>query len=103
MARKITEQSVEAFLNGQRFRKGNTQVIIYSDGIICLVLHGNIIARRTEGENDIEISCAGWWSNTTKERLNGLLDNIGRPRIYQRDFVWYRGEQEVPYDQFFSV
>lgn len=85
-ARKITEDSVQAFLEGRDFRRANTVV---KDGV--LYLHNNAIARR--GPHGIEISNAGWTSATTKERLNGLLDALGLPRIYQQNFEWIMREE----------
>lgn len=35
-----------------------------------LTLHGNVIARH--GAMGLEVTLAGWNSNTTRERLNGL-------------------------------
>lgn len=52
-----------------------------------IFLHGNLIARKTN--LGIEITSAGWQTTTTKERLNGLLDQIGVGRIYQKNFNWY--------------
>ena len=63
--RKITREAVDHFNNGTSYRNGNTTV---AKGIY--MLHGNIIAEKWEG--DIYISLAGWNTNTTRERLNGL-------------------------------
>ena len=38
----------------------------------------------------LSISNAGWQSNTTKERLNGL-PNVG---IYQKNWQWYLNGNE---------
>jgi len=75
--RKITEQSISAFNNNKAFNSGNTAV--YVDGNNTLLrLHGNLIAKKEAGA--LSISCGGWMSNTTKERLNGL-DGVS---IYQK-------------------
>jgi hypothetical protein len=83
--RRITQESINSFNNGQSFKKGNTAVII--DGnIVRLSLHGNVIASRNINEPDyITITNCGWSTNTTKERLNGL-DGVS---IVQKDFSWY--------------
>jgi hypothetical protein len=65
MARKVTQQITDAFLNGSKLTLGNT----YCDGS-GIYLHGNLIAYR-EG-SDLFITAAGWLTNTTKERLNAL-------------------------------
>ena len=72
MARKITTQAVNAFMIARKnFSQDNTTVTIEGN-VITMRLHGNAIARRVVGSNDIEVSNGGWSSNTTKERLNGL-------------------------------
>lgn len=98
--RKITEQSVRAFLDGRNMSSGNMTVTQLADPLTTeLRLHGNLIARMyrvpggfgVEDSTRIMITDAGWQSNTTKERLNGLLDMIGTGGcgIFQRDFTWY--------------
>lgn len=41
--RKVTQQAVEAFMQGKRFKSGNTQVIPDNKST-ALLLHGNQIA-----------------------------------------------------------
>jgi len=81
--RKITKESVNAFLNRKQFSKSNMSVTI-EEGITYLKLHNNKIAALL-GDGRMWISNAGWKSNTTKERLNGL-PNVS---IYQRNWVWF--------------
>ena len=83
MSRKITNESVDKFLSRETFKKSNMEVD-QCYGQYRLKLHGNTIAVLDEF-NMLSISNAGWQSNTTKERLNGL-PNV---RIHQRKFVWY--------------
>ena len=83
MSRKITNESVDKFLSRETFKKSNMEVD-QCYGQYRLKLHGNTIAVLDEF-NMLSISNAGWESNTTKERLNGL-PNV---RIHQRKFVWY--------------
>lgn len=85
--RKVTEQAVVAFLNSYPFKSSNTKVVIEDDGV-CLYLHSNLIAIRKE--EGMFIRNAGWFSNTTKERLNGL-PNVS---IYQKKGTWYLNGQE---------
>lgn len=78
MNRKITRQSIAAFLAGKRFNKANMSVELAAyNGTdqpkeIVLKLHGNTIARRDVITGKIEITTAGWSTPTTKSRLNGL-------------------------------
>ena len=89
--RKVTQETVNAFLKGEKKTIGNTS----TDGK-SLCLHGNCIARKVDGK--IYISNAGWQSVTTKERLNGLLYMLGKAGIFQKDFQWFRmAESENPW------
>ena len=85
--RKITQEAVSAFINGKNYRSGNTQVNQRIGGME-LLLHSNIIAVDT-GEG-LKITNAGWKSNTTKERLNGL-PNVS---IQQIKGQWYLNGQK---------
>jgi len=70
MSKKITTESVRNFLDGVPFKKSNMEVS-REGTIYYLKLFGNKIAARL-GDGRVWISNAGWFSNTTKERLNGL-------------------------------
>lgn len=91
--RKITQESIAAFNSHFTFKKGNTAV---STGfgthsltgdirgrVTVLSLHGNHIAINIA--NRLFITNAGWTSNTTKERLNGLPG----VQIHQKNFEWF--------------
>ena len=67
--RKITRRIKEAFHNQKSLSINNTT----TNGE-AVWLHGNkIIERREDG---LYATLAGWNTNTTKERLNGILDGI---------------------------
>ena len=83
MSRKITQESVSAFLAGRKFNKGNMSVEVDLE-YTKLKLHGNTIAT-IDALGVMSISNADWASNTTKERLNGL-PNV---RINQKNWNWY--------------
>lgn len=89
MARKITVESCNAFMSARQFNKDNTSVSIEADTLI-MRLHGNEIARRPVGSNKIEITNAGWFSTTTKERLNGLPG----VSVCQKKGVWFLNGNE---------
>ena len=86
--RKITSEAVDKFLSRKPFRKSNMSVEEIG-GQYKLKLHGNTIATIDE-LGVLSISNAGWASNTTKERLNGL-PNV---RINQKKFQWYLNGNE---------
>lgn len=90
MSRKITKESVQKFLDGVPFKKSNMEVS-REGTIYYLKLHGNKIAA-LESDGKMWVSNAGWKSNTTKERLNGLPG----VNIYQRNWVWFLNDQ--PWD-----
>ena len=87
--RQITQDSINAFIWGFTFSKQNTKVRVFND-VIKLQLHGNTIAIKDRLTNKIKISNCGYFTNTTKERLNGL-PNVD---IYQKNFVWYLNSKE---------
>jgi hypothetical protein len=86
--RKI-ERLMNAAISEQRdFRSANTAVV-NADGISVVLLHGNKIAEI--GDNWIQLFDGGWQSNTTKSRLNAILQEHGCPgeRVFQRNFEWF--------------
>ena len=86
--RKITRDSVNAFLNRQTLKRQNMEVTSFDDSFY-LKLHGNTIAV-LHGDGTLMITNAGWESNTTKERRNGL-PNVN---IHQKNFIWYLNGEE---------
>lgn len=89
--RLITRESVTAFLNGNKFNKSNMSVEVQPN-VTILKYQGNSIAfKYNDPKNTISITNCGWESNTTKERLNGVitLSGLNIDRIYQKNFVWY--------------
>jgi hypothetical protein len=76
--RKITREIVHAFEHGRALKIGNSMTTSNA-----LWLFDNMIAERRQGR--LWITNAGWQSNTTKERLNGLSG----VRINQVRGQWY--------------
>jgi len=88
--RKVTKETVEAFLAGKTRTVGNTS----TDGTI-LRLHGNRIAEKMP-DGSIVATLAGWGSVTTRERLNGLCRLLGMGCMFgQCKFVQYYGSRPV--------
>ena len=83
MSKKITQESVSAFLDCRPFKKSNMEVL-REGTIYYLKLFGNKIAA-IEGDGRLWISNAGWDTKTTKERLNGLPG----VSIQQKKGEWY--------------
>lgn len=83
--RKITEESVDAFMNARKFKKSNMEIEVLPN-VTVMRLHGNPIAfRYNDPKRTLSITDAGWSSNTTKERLNGI-PNVS---IQQKNWEWY--------------
>ena len=71
------------------FSSGNTTVVQHRNEMEVF-LHGNHIATLCKISMDLRLFDGGWQSNTTKSRLNALLDEFGgRDNLIQKDFVWY--------------
>jgi hypothetical protein len=88
--KKITKESVSAFMNAKKFKKGNMSVEVLPN-VTILKLHNNEIAYKyNDPKKTISITNCGWATNTTKERLNGI-PNVN---IYQKNFEWYLNDKK---------
>ena len=94
--RKIETQMNNAIRNGSNFSSSNTSVTHDNDEAFVF-LHGNHIA--TIKNNSILLFDGGWQSNTTKSRLNALLDEFSYGmRVFQKQFEWFVGYKNVKED-----
>jgi hypothetical protein len=86
--RKIEQQMVNAIKNSVDFKLANTEVVSCTN-VSDVYLHGNLIARI--GETWMELFDGGWQSNTTKSRLNALLQAFGMEGeyVFQKNFEWF--------------
>jgi hypothetical protein len=82
--KQVTRNSVDCFLNKGNRRFDNTLIETVGN-ISKMYLFGNLIAKFDHSNNELSVSNAGWFSNTTKERLNAL-PNV---RIHQHKWLWY--------------
>ena len=87
--RKIEQQMNDAIRDNRHWQSGNTEVIADHDGVSRVYLHGNKIAEI--GEDFVQIFDGGWQSNTTKSRLNAILQvhGIKGECVYQKNFNWF--------------
>lgn len=88
--KQITNDAVTAFFAVRNFKRSNTEVVVgryMPDDVpgVGLYLHGNLIARHTR--EGMFVRHVGWRSNTTKERLNGVLLHYDK-HIRQKNFEW---------------
>ena len=71
------------------FSSGNTTVVQHRNEMEVF-LHGNHIASLCKISMDLRIFDGGWQSNTTKSRLNALLQEFADSyKVIQKDFTWY--------------
>ncbi len=88
--RKITKESVKAFFNAERYFKNNTRTEVLPN-VTILYLHNNPIAYRyNDPQRTLTVTNCGWFTPTTKERLNAL-PNVN---IYQKSFKWFLNGKE---------
>ena len=90
--RVIERQMIQAIIERKNFKKANTEVIKDGD-FMYIYLHNNLIAKYGINDNwgQLFISHCNWLSNTTKSRLNVLIENVvgGIYGIHQKNFRWY--------------
>ena len=86
--RKIEHQMNQAILNEKDWKLDNTEVVSCTN-VSDVYLHGNLIARI--GETWIELFDGGWQTNTTKSRLNAILQQFGMgyERVFQKKGQWF--------------
>jgi hypothetical protein len=81
----ITQKSVTAFMNAKPFKQDNTEVVVLPN-VTILKLFGNEIAYLyNDPDRTLSITNCGWFSQTTKERLNAI-PNVS---IRQSKGLWY--------------
>ena len=96
--RKIEALMNVAIKNNTNWSKSNTSVM--NDGGVSVVyLHGNKIAE--VGDDFVRVFDGGWQSNTTKSRLNAIINefcNAFTDGVFQKDFQWYVRDNKVTHD-----
>ena len=88
--RKIEQQMNAAIRDSRNWASGNTEVTFDPETNESKVfLFGNHIA--TIGEDFVQIFDGGWQSNTTKSRLNAILQEHGIKGecVFQRNWNWF--------------
>lgn len=89
--RQITKESVKAFYNKGKLKKQNMSVFFDRyDNTSRMLLHNNCIATYNHDNERLTIANCGWFTPTTKERLNAL-HNVS---IYQKNYKWFLNGKE---------
>lgn len=81
--RKITRDAVNAFMHRKPFKRSNTEVAVHPSNT-RMYLHGHLIAM-IDLLGNIRVTNAGYFTNVTKERLNG----IPTVAVKQKKLEWY--------------
>ncbi len=86
--RKIEVLMNAAITNGTDWKQDNTEVVNIN-GVSFVYLHGNKIAE--VGEGFIRLYDGGYQSNTTKSRLNAILQvhGIEGEGVFQKAYTWF--------------
>ena len=87
--RQIEAKMNKAMRHFLPFSSGNTTVVQHRNDMEVF-LHGNHIATLNKISMNLRLFDGGWQSNTTKSRLNALLDEfVPSMGVFQKDYVWY--------------
>jgi len=95
--RKIETQMIQAIQNNKSWQSANTSVQFIEENETSKVyLHGNHIA--TVGDDYVEIFDGGYQSNTTKSRLNAIINefcNAFTDGVFQKNYQWFVRDNNV--------
>ena len=89
--RKIERQMNFALSNKSNWAGSNTTVC-YNDSSNCssVYLHGHQIATLCHETKAVKLSSCGYQTNTTKSRLNAILDEVKYGcRVFQKNWNWF--------------
>ena len=89
-----------AVVNKINWSNSNT-FVEYNENTNCstIVLHRTAIAVYDHNTQALKLNTGGWYSNTTKSRLNAILDElITGARVFQHKFNWYLSYNNSTHD-----
>ena len=97
--RKIEQQMNDAVANSKSWTCANTSVVSDDNGVSHVYLHGHKIA--VIGDDFLQIFDGGYQTQTTKSRLNALIErfcNAVTDGVFQKDYQWYISDNKVTKD-----
>ena len=89
--RKIEMMMNSAIRYRKNFSSGNTTVRAFRESVE-VYLHGNNIASLDTATHALTLKDGGWQSNTTKSRLNALINEFAdayNDGLFQQNFSWF--------------
>ena len=98
--RKIEQQMNRAVVNKNDWSNSNTKVD-YNSNTNCstVVLHITAIAVYDHNTQALKLNTGGWYSVTTKSRLNAILQGlIAGASVYQKNFNWFLNYNNQTHD-----
>ncbi len=102
--RKIEREMIQAIVDDRtHWSKDNTRVVRHDGNMDStypdhghktyrVYLHGHWIAEYTPSDSSLKVNNCGYATNTTKSRLNALIDFVADPTkngIFQKNWEWY--------------
>ena len=98
--RKIEQQMNRAIVNKNDWSNSNT-FVEYNSNTNCstIVLHRTAIAVYDHNTNALKLNSGGYTTNTTKSRLNAILQGIiGCASVYQKNWNWFLNYNNVTHN-----
>ena len=98
--RKIEQQMNRAIVNKNDWSNSNTKVD-YNSNTNCstVVLHRTAIAVYDHNTQALKLNTGGWYSVTTKSRLNAILQGlITVASVFQKYFIWFLNYNNQTHD-----
>ena len=89
--RKIEKQMNFALSNRSNWSNSNTRVE-YNSNTNCssVYLHNHQIATFDHNLKAVKLSSCGWTTNTTKSRLNAILEEVKYGcKVFQKNWDWF--------------
>ena len=89
-----------AIVNKNDWSNSNT-FVEYNSNTNCstVVLHRTAIATYDHNTNALKLNSGGYTTNTTKSRLNAILQGIiGCASVYQRNWNWFLNYNNVTHN-----
>ena len=83
--KKITQKSINAFLNARTFKLDNMQVEVLPNVTVLKLYNSAIAYLYNDPKRTLSITNDGYFTKTTKERLNALPGVC----IQQKNYNWY--------------
>jgi hypothetical protein len=80
-----------ALVSKNNWSQSNTQVVYnQEENRSSVYLHGHEIACYDHNTNSIQLDSCGYETNTTKSRLNAILDEVKYgAKVFQRNWTWF--------------